>query len=210
MNLFLLYIVCGLIAVVYHALVLRKNPPKTQEALAEEEAERKEMEAALAADANHKPSSGRTIWILVIITFITQLIANTLYVTLPMFFEGEILGDFASAFNISTVAIVVCSFAFGIVYSRAKRFTTTLFFVLIGAGFLIIAYSHTFQMVLVACIIWGVGYGLTIPYLYQEASVLPHKTLITLAGAIVNSVMALFTSQILCRQLLHRSLIMVP
>jgi len=189
---FLLYLVCGPIVVVYHALVLKKNPPKTQEALAEEEAERKEMEAELAADANHKPSLGRAIWILVIITFISQLLGNTLYVVLPMFVEGEKLGNAAStglANVILTVAIVVCSFAFGIVYPRAKRFTMTLFFVLLGAGFLIMAYSHTFQMTLVACIIWGVGYGLTIPYLYQEASVLPRKSFITLAGAIVNSVM---------------------
>lgn len=187
---FLLYLICGIV-VIYHAIVLKKNPPKTPEALAEEEAERKEMEAALAENADHKPSLGRALWILVFITFFSQIIANTLYVTLSMFVEGEQIGNASTTGYVNailTVAIVVCSFAFGTVYSKCRRFTTTLFFALVGAGFVSMAYAQSLQTAIFAAIIWGFGYGLQIPYIYQEATILPPKSLITMAGALINSV----------------------
>ncbi|MDF2791543.1 MAG: hypothetical protein K0S80_4645 [Neobacillus sp.] len=187
---FLLYLICGLV-VVYHAFVLEKNPPKSPEALAEEEAEKKEMEAALTKDSNHKPSLGRALWILVFITFISQIVANTLYVTLSMFIEGEKIGNAAATGYVNallTVAIVVCSLAFGIIYSKCKRFTTTIFFLLLGAGFFALAYAQSLQMAIVATIVWGVGYGMTIPYIYQEATILPPKSLVTVSGALINSV----------------------
>jgi MFS family permease len=182
------YALCALI-VLYHAAVLKKNPLKTDETEPPEE-RRQEKTPTQSDEANKKPRLGIAIWILVAITIASQVFGNNLYLFLSIFIEGENIGDAAStglANGILTVSIIVVSLAFGVIYNKVKKFVTVIYFVLMSAGFLLLAQCSDFATTILAVVIWGLGYGLTIPYIMQEAIVLPPPKLVTFTGAFINS-----------------------
>lgn len=186
---FYAYLLCGLI-VLYHALVLKRNPPKSPELLAEEEAEKQEQAAVSAALAGQKPRFGRAVWILTAITLISQVVGNTLYLVLSVFIEGEKIGDAAATGTVNgllTVSIVVFALAFGAIYQKFERYTAMLFFLAFGVGYFMLARSYSLTMVIISCLIWGIGFGLSVSYVYQEATVRPPRVLITFVGAFINS-----------------------
>ncbi|SDE37470.1 MFS transporter [Sporomusa acidovorans] len=183
------YLLCALI-VVYDAIVLERKPIKSAELLAEEEQDRKEMEAALAADAGRKPRLGKSVWFLVGLTFVSQIIGNMLYLFMAIFMDTEKLGDaiaVGEANGITTIVIVVFSLLFGVIYSRLKGFTTVFFFTFIGLGYFLLARSTDYTTCLIAFVVWAVGFSVTIPYIYTEATILPPKNLVTICGALINS-----------------------
>lgn len=186
---FAVYLLCGLI-VIYHAIILKKNPPKTAEMLAEEEEERKALLEANATVTGQKPRLGKAVWVLVVITILSQVVGNTLYLFLSIFIEGEGIGNAASTGMVNgvlTASIVVVSLVFGVIYNKFNKYTAMLFFLAFGIGYIMLSRSYSMSMVLISSIIWGIGFGLSVPYLYQEATIAPPKVLITFAGALINS-----------------------
>lgn len=184
---FAVYLLCALI-VVYHAIVLKKNPPKSEELLAEEEEQA--MQEANATALGQKPRLGKAVWVLVVITILSQVVGNTLYLFLSIFIEGEGIGNAAATGMVNgllTASIVVVSLVFGFLYSKFNKYTSTLFFLAFGVGYLMLARSHSLSMVILSTVVWGIGFGLSVPYLYQEATMAPPKVLITFTGALINS-----------------------
>lgn len=192
---FALYLLCALI-VVYHAVILEKNPPKTAEGIEEEEMERKALEAAKVSGA--KQHLGKSVWLLLIITLLSQILGNTLYLTLAIFMDMEHIGNAAAAGaanGVLTVAIVVFSIIFGPIYDKLKKNTAPMFFVLLALGYLMLSHAHSFNLLLVSVSIWGMGFGLSIPYILQESTTASPKALQTFSIALINS--AIFGSYVL-------------
>ena len=184
---FSVYLVCALI-IIYHALVLRK--PKGA-AVVDSSAQNKETHAQAALEESGiKAPLGRAVWVLIAITIMSQAIGNTLYLSLSNFIEGEGLGDASStgiANGVLTIAIVLVSLTFSFIYSKIGKQTALLVFIFMAAGFFLLSQSQSFAMALAASIIWGIGFGLSIPYVMQEAIVCPPKPMITFTGSLVNS-----------------------
>lgn len=184
---FVVYLVC-LLVILYHAVVLKQTDPKPAED-SRVEGRAGKNDQPLRMKASRVPL-GRAVWVLIAITILSQTVGNSLYLALSHFIEGEGLGD-ASATGIAngvlTAAIVLISLVFSGVYAKIGKHTALLFFVLMAVGFFFLGRAHTFNLALASLTIWGLGYGLTIPYVMQEAIVCPPRQLITFTGSLVNS-----------------------
>lgn len=189
---FSIYLICILI-MIYHGLVLKNN----KMAETEEQVPAAEGLGALELCAS-RPSLGKAVWVLIAITFMSQILGNSLYLSLSLFIEGEKIGDSSAtglANGVLTVAIVVISLLFSPIYAKLRKNTTIIFFLFMAAGFFLLSRADSFSLALTALVIWGVGFGLTIPYVMQEAIVCPPRQLITFTGSLVTS--CIFLSYVL-------------
>ncbi|MDR2946351.1 MAG: MFS transporter [Candidatus Adiutrix sp.] len=175
-----------ILIIFYHQRVLQKNPTRP---VAEAEA----PAAAAAAPAEEVSGEGgaiRAVWGLLALALISKSLGNTMFLALSYFIEGEGLGNAADtglANGVLTAAIGAVSFAFGWIYGQLGRKTATLFFFLMAAGNFLLARSHSFSGVVAALALWGLGSGLTVPYLLQETIARSPRRLAAPAGALVNS-----------------------
>lgn len=181
---FVVYLV-GLLMIFYHARVLHKNP----QPLKTDHDEIGEIGQA-GSHSNEKTRLGPAIGSLLALAIISKTGGNTMYLALSYFIEGQNLGNAADtglANGIMTMAVGAISFAFGFIYNRLGKNTSIVFYLLMGAGYLLLAKSFTFTTAALSLALWGLGSGLTVPYLLRESIARAPRHLITFAGALVNS-----------------------
>ena len=180
----------GLLIMAFQALVLKKEP-ETAEKASPPEASGREAAAPgrpnlAAATAGQK----RSIAILLIITLLSKIFSNSIFLTLSPFIIQEGMGDASStglAGGVLTVGMVSGSFLFNSIYVKINRHTSLLFFGLIGLGFLFLAHCHSFGPTLAALLVLGLGNGMNMPYLMQESLVRAPASLVTFTGSLINS-----------------------
>jgi MFS family permease len=187
---FLVYLICILIFI-YHAIILKGGKgPKIKENISNDRPVALETDSDLVSNKPYKLRLGTAVWILIGITILSQTLGNSLYLSLSHFIEGQNLGDASStgiANGVLTGSMVLMGLVFGKIYGKIGKQTSFFMFFLLSVGFFILGRSHSFSMAIVSLVIWGLGYGLTIPYVMQEAIVCPPKRLITFTGSLVNS-----------------------
>ena len=177
----------GLLIMAFQALVLKKEPGADDRekypAAFDRPPDKPDLSAATAGQK-------RSIAILLVVTLLSKIFSNSIFLTLSPFIVREGMGDASStglAGGVLTVGMVSGSFLFNSIYVKISRHTSLVFFGLIGLGFLFLARCHSFGPTLAALMILGVGNGMNMPYLMQESLVRAPASLVTFTGALINS-----------------------
>ncbi len=180
----------GLPVMAYLAAVLKKTPDAPRPSADDAPTAPAPADAAAPAPPAGPLRLGRPVVMLVIVTLLCKAFSNSIFLTLSPFIEGEGLGDAAKtglAGGVLTMAMVGSSLLFNRLYIRVGRGTEQVFFAVIGLGFLLLSQVQSFGQALAALVVFGLGAGLSLPYVLQEAIARPPVSLIAFTGALINS-----------------------
>ncbi|SNS06711.1 Predicted arabinose efflux permease, MFS family [Anaerovirgula multivorans] len=141
-----------------------------------------------------KQSLSWSIYGIALLALLYSLLIFSFFTNIAMVITEEHLGNAASAgivITIMTVGGLLAGILFGKVSQTLKRFTIPLSAVLTGLGFLMLSYSYSFHLILIASLLIGIGFGTTMPAVMMKIAENAPKFAITLAMAVVTSAMSL-------------------
>lgn len=143
--------------------------------------------------------TNKTIIGYAIFLMILAVLYNAVFVKLATLLTSNHLGSETSAstiFSILQLASMVAGFMFGIVQSKLRKFTLHISLLLMAIGFFLIASISNMYVVAIGSILVGIAFSLTIPFLFNQVSILSPKnsatfnTSILLVGANIGSFVA--------------------
>ncbi|AKL96683.1 arabinose efflux permease [Clostridium aceticum] len=144
--------------------------------------------------STEKVPLGAPIHVIALATFVYSLLVFSFFTNTAMVITEEGLGNAASsgvAITLMTVGGLVAGIIFGKVAACLKGFVIPVSVVMTGIGFLIISYPQGLNLILIAALIIGTGFGTAMPALMIKIAEITQKSTTTLAIAVVTSAMSL-------------------
>ena len=120
--------------------------------------------------------------------FVCFFVVNT---DLALFMDHEGLGDAKAcgfALSIMRIPAIFAGIMLGWLMRKLKDWTVTIAALFMAAGYLIIAYSYSYEMLVVGCLVIGIGGGVSIPPLFTFVPRIVPPRQRTLGVAIVSMV----------------------
>ena len=120
--------------------------------------------------------------------FVCFFVVNT---DLALFMHHEGLGDAKAcgfALSIMRIPAIFAGMMLGWLMQRLKDWTVTIATLFMAAGYLMIAYSYSYDMIMAGCLVIGIGGGVSIPPLFTFVPRLVPPRQRTLGVAIVSMV----------------------
>ena len=120
--------------------------------------------------------------------FVCFFVVNT---DLALFMDHEGLGDAKAcgfALSIMRIPAIFAGIMLGWLMRKLKDWTVTVAALFMAAGYLIIAYSYSYEMLVVGCLVIGIGGGVSIPPLFTFVPRIVPPRQRTLGVAIVSMV----------------------
>jgi len=120
--------------------------------------------------------------------FVCFFVVNT---DLALFMHHEGLGDAQDcgfALSIMRIPAIIAGILLGWLMKNLKDWTVTIATLFMAAGYLIIAYSYSYNMVMIGCLVIGIGGGVSIPPLFTYVPRLVPPRQRTLGVAVVSMV----------------------
>ena len=141
-----------------------------------------------------KMSLSRAIYGVSAMLLLYSMLLFSFFTNTAMLITSENLGNAASAGIAITAMMVgglVAGIVFGKVFQSLKQFTIPTSVIVTGSSFVLLSYAHDFNLILVAALVIGIGFGTTMPcVMIKVASIAPQKAT-TFALAIAMSAMSL-------------------
>ena len=122
---------------------------------------------------NFKGKFNSTIIIISIITLLIYIFYMALAYKLPAFIIKFHLGNESTAsFMLAVIAImgIPCGMSFNWLYNRLNKWIWPICLLLNATGFFLISISRDFGILVVGCVILGLGFGLVMPYIFKWIS----------------------------------------
>ncbi len=147
--------------------------------------------AKVANPAAQKKSLNPKIYILAffaMMIFVCFFVVNT---DLALFMHHEGLGDAKDcgfALSVMRIPAIFAGIMLGWLMKNLKDWTVTIATLFMAAGYLIIAYSYSYDMVMIGCLVIGIGGGVSIPPLFTYVPRLVPPRQRTLGVAVVSMV----------------------
>lgn len=111
-------------------------------------------------------------WKIYVLSFFAIMIFASFFVVntdLALFMHHEDLGDAQAcgfALSVMRIPAIFAGILLGWLMKKLKDWTVTVAAMFMAAGYLIIAYSYSYEMLMVGCLVVGVGGGISIPPLF--------------------------------------------
>ncbi|AOY74761.1 MFS transporter [Clostridium formicaceticum] len=141
-----------------------------------------------------KEALNRPVYVIAFVIFVHSLLLFSFFTNTAMVITEEGLGNAASAgiaITLMTVGGLIAGIFFGKILQCLKKFVIPLSAVLTGIGFFMLSYPQGLNLMLIASIIIGIGFGTTMPAVMIKTSMVAPKSATTLAIAVVTSAMSL-------------------
>jgi MFS family permease len=120
--------------------------------------------------------------------FVCFFVVNT---DLALFMDHEGLGDAkdcGDALSVMRIPAIFAGIMLGWLMKHLKDWTVTFASLFMAAGYMIIAYSYSYEMLVAGCLVIGIGGGISIPPLFTFVPRIVPPRLRTLGVAIVSMV----------------------